>query len=188
MMLLLALLADYQTPDWINEVQDFGVVVGVILGIIGVITVIVQVSRWFDKRRDTLRAKEIVEVVQPMLAEYTKSIQPEYRNGGESLADVAALARATAIDVQYLRESGQRRDETVGRIADTVTEVARRAKTFEERQREFEAREERMERASKKAADTIAQADAWSKAEHAQIWDALEGLGVDRPPTDEEDA
>lgn len=71
------------------DITDIGAILGVVVAATGLLGLWL---RWYDKRQET----RIRSIVRDEVATATKPIQPGYRNGGESLADVAALVRELA--------------------------------------------------------------------------------------------
>lgn len=68
-----------------------------ILGLVLTIAAVVAVVRKMVQTAAAKFAREVRDIVRDELDRYTKPIQPGYRNGGESLADVAATVRQLAI-------------------------------------------------------------------------------------------
>lgn len=80
------------------DVTDVGIIVAVISGIVGGLYGLwrwsrVQVHALADRWREYLQS-EIRGIVSDEVKRATQPIQPGYRNGGESLADVSATLQA----------------------------------------------------------------------------------------------
>ena len=175
------LLGDYVSPEWIGYVTDSAQVIGAILALGGLIALIAKVVRWLDKKRDTRFAEQVKALVEPIIADATQPIRPGYRNGGESLADVAALAKSTSGAVQAIEVAGERRDQRLERLADVVDTVDRRTIAIEQRQREQDARAERIEKAATLAVATRVAHEVVVQQNQQALWDAVRGLGADLP-------
>lgn len=175
------MIGDYTTPDWVDIAGDTGVVIGALLALVGLVTLIVKATQWLDRRKDQRFAAQVQSVVAPLIDAATQSIQPGYRNGGESLADVAAVGKANARDLRDLHDKGDRRDAKIDRLAETVDRLDERSDRMESRQIEMEVREERI----------VTQAIESAKARDAMVdgmlangevvWKALTDLGADMP-------
>lgn len=76
----------FEVTDLAPLVAILGVLTGIMAGLL----------RWESNRTGARRAAERAEMarqIEAAIVEHTKPIQPGYRNGGESLADIAALAK-----------------------------------------------------------------------------------------------
>lgn len=75
-----------------------------ILGLILTVAAVFAVVRRMIQAAASKFAREVQEIVRDELDRYTKPIQPGYRNGGESLADIAAtvkqLAKAAGLEAE----------------------------------------------------------------------------------------
>ena len=75
------------------DITDVGTVLAVLAPILIALGII---ARWAHRQ---LR-EEITEVVRREIAKATQPIQPGYRNGGESLADVSEMVRRIATHLE----------------------------------------------------------------------------------------
>jgi hypothetical protein len=169
------ILAVYQSPSWVSIAGDVGVVIAAIVSFSVLVGVIVKVVRILDKRREDHFAAQVVALVQPIVDKATASIQPNYRNGGHSLADVAEEVRGAKDAIGLLTVTGQARDAQVGEIRATLEVLNIRAERMEERQQEMQATAER----------SLAERDVMVEgmlANGAIVWDALSDLGAELPP------
>jgi hypothetical protein len=88
--------ADYTTPDFVKEVNDFGIIIIALAALVGLVLSVAKVATYLDRRKDDRFAKRVSELMDPKLAKLyefvgsrTTPIQPG-ENGGESLSDVNA--------------------------------------------------------------------------------------------------
>ncbi len=75
------------------DVLDTAQIIALVVAISGVVA---GILRWNSRRAAEERTREREEVKRELLAaidERTKPIQPGYRNGGESLADISMIGR-----------------------------------------------------------------------------------------------
>lgn len=77
----------YVTPDGIKLFEDIGAVAVAVTAVTSVLYGIYRLSIWFDHKRDDRFASKVKEVVEPIIKEATKPIQPD-TNGGRSLGDL----------------------------------------------------------------------------------------------------
>lgn len=92
----MSVIADYTTPDIIQEIQDIGAVALAFSGIAAVVVGIAKAAIWMDKRQEDKFAERVLAIVKPAIKEIvvssvkeaTAQIQPE-ANGGLSLPDLA---------------------------------------------------------------------------------------------------
>jgi hypothetical protein len=68
-------------------------IVGLVGGVLGIIVILVGALMWYVR-----------VMVRDEVMKATKSIQPGYRNGGESLADVAHLVKRIADRLDVIEE------------------------------------------------------------------------------------
>ena len=88
--------ADYTTPDFIKEINDFGIVIIALAAAVGLVLTIAKIATFLDRRKDDIFARKVDQLIEPKLAKLyefvgsrTIPIQPG-ENGGESLSDVNA--------------------------------------------------------------------------------------------------
>ena len=68
-------------------------IVGLVGGVLGILVILVGALMWYVR-----------VMVRDEVTKATKSIQPGYRNGGESLADVAHLVKRIADRLDVIEE------------------------------------------------------------------------------------
>ena len=68
-------------------------IVGLVGGVLGIVVILVGALMWYVR-----------VMVRDEVTKATKSIQPGYRNGGESLADVAHLVKRIADRLDVIEE------------------------------------------------------------------------------------
>jgi len=74
------------------DITDLGSILGLL---VAVCAVIASIWKLFQMAADKF-AREVREIVKDEIAQATLPIQPGYRNGGESLADLAHAVRCIA--------------------------------------------------------------------------------------------
>lgn len=77
----------YVTPDGIKLFEDIGAVAVAVTAVTSVLYGIYRLSIWFDHKRDDRFAGRVKDVVEPIIKDATKPIQPD-TNGGRSLGDL----------------------------------------------------------------------------------------------------
>lgn len=86
-MLLLLFATGYETPDFVKAFNDIGGLAIAAAAVVGLVLAIGKLATWIDHRREDTFARKVSEVVEPLIRETTRPIQPG-TNGGLSLADV----------------------------------------------------------------------------------------------------
>jgi hypothetical protein len=146
---------------------DIGVVIAAVMAVIGLIAVIVKWVRWYDKRKDDRFAVQVREIIEPIITERTKTIQPGARNGGSTLTDLSDRFTHLSSEVAGVSARVERAEHTLQRL-DT------RSQSMEQRQIEMEAQ-------ASEAAETRDRIVDNMEKNGTVVWDALRGLGADIP-------
>jgi hypothetical protein len=82
-----ALVARYETPEFINRISDIGAIAIALSAIVGIILLVGKAAVWLDKRKDDRFAQRVREIMEPIIKEATYNIQTR-TNGGYSLSDL----------------------------------------------------------------------------------------------------
>jgi hypothetical protein len=84
-------VADYVTPDIIQEIGDVGAVAVAITAIGALIYTIAKIAIWLDKRKDDRFAARVKEIMIPIIENIVYDATANIRtgkNGGYSLTDM----------------------------------------------------------------------------------------------------
>ena len=98
---------------------DFTDVAGLLTLAIVIAGIVGGAMRWYGKRVQK-KADELEARIVTLILETTRPIQPGYRNGGESLADVAETTRTLQTNQADIRDDVKAmRDLLFAHVADT---------------------------------------------------------------------